>query len=25
VDYGVSPHQGGMRCRCGHGECRDRI
>jgi SET domain-containing protein len=25
VDYGVSPHRGGMRCRCGQPACRDSI
>jgi len=25
VDYGESPHRGGMKCRCGHRDCRDRI
>lgn len=25
VDYGVSPHRGGMRCACGQESCRDRI
>ena len=25
VDYGESPHSGGMKCRCGHKDCRDRI
>jgi len=25
VDYGESPHSGGMKCKCGHRECRDRI
>ncbi len=25
VDYGESPHKGGMKCRCGHKDCRDRI
>ena len=25
VDYGESPHSGGMKCRCGHPTCRDRI
>jgi SET domain-containing protein len=25
VDYGESPHEGGMKCRCGHRDCRDRI
>jgi len=25
VDYGVSPHSGGMRCRCGHPACRSSI
>ena len=25
VDYGESPHSGGMRCRCGVPGCRDRI
>jgi len=25
VDYGVSPHTGGMKCSCGHRNCRDRI
>lgn len=25
VDYGLSPHSGGMKCRCGHKDCRDRI
>lgn len=25
VDYGVSPHRGGMRCRCGHPDCRRSI
>ncbi|MDH4161817.1 MAG: SET domain-containing protein-lysine N-methyltransferase [Nitrospirota bacterium] len=25
VDYGESPHSGGMKCRCGHRDCRDRI
>ena len=25
VDYGVSPHSGGMKCRCGLPDCRDRI
>jgi uncharacterized protein len=25
VDYGESPHSGGMKCRCGHPDCRDRI
>ena len=25
VDYGQSPHSGGMKCRCGHKDCRDRI
>jgi SET domain-containing protein len=25
VDYGESPHRGGMKCRCGHPTCRDRI
>lgn len=25
VDYVESPHSGGMKCRCGHPECRDRI
>ena len=25
VDYGESPHSGGMKCRCGRPDCRDRI
>jgi SET domain-containing protein len=25
VDYGESPHSGGMKCRCGHRDCRDAI
>jgi SET domain-containing protein len=25
VDYGESPHSGGMKCGCGHKECRDSI
>ncbi len=25
VDYGESPHSGGMKCRCGYPDCRDRI
>jgi len=25
VDYGTSPHSGGMKCACGHQECRSRI
>ena len=25
VDYGVSPHRGGMPCRCGCSGCRSRI
>jgi SET domain-containing protein len=25
VDYGASPHPGGMRCGCGQTGCRDRI
>jgi SET domain-containing protein len=25
VDYGESPHSGGMKCSCGHRECRDSI
>ena len=25
VDYGESPHSGGMKCGCGHPTCRDRI
>jgi len=25
VDYGESPHSGGMKCRCGLPGCRDRI
>jgi len=25
VDYGESPHSGGMKCGCGHHTCRDRI
>ena len=25
VDYGESPHSGGMRCTCGHPRCRERI
>ena len=25
VDYGESPHSGGMKCGCGHRECRDSI
>ena len=25
VDYGESPHSGGMKCGCGHPMCRDRI
>lgn len=25
VDYGLSSHSGGMKCRCGHRDCRDRI
>ena len=25
VDYGESPHSGGMRCRCGMPGCRSRI
>jgi SET domain-containing protein len=25
VDYGESPHSGGMRCGCGHALCRSRI
>ncbi len=25
VDYGESPHSGGMKCRCGLPDCRDRI
>jgi SET domain-containing protein len=25
VDYGESSHSGGMKCRCGHRECRDKI
>lgn len=23
VDYGETPHGGGMKCRCGQSECRD--
>jgi uncharacterized protein len=25
VDYVESPHSGGMKCRCGHKECRNSI
>lgn len=25
VDYGETPHRGGMRCRCGRPECRKLI
>jgi hypothetical protein len=25
VDYGLTPHQGGMSCRCGAADCRRRI
>ena len=25
VDYGESPHSGGMRCGCGQARCRSRI
>jgi SET domain-containing protein len=25
VDYGETPHDGGMKCRCGQAGCRDRI
>ena len=25
VDYGESPHSGGMRCACGHPRCRGRV
>jgi SET domain-containing protein len=25
VDYGESPHSGGMKCGCGHSLCRERI
>lgn len=25
VDYGETPHQGGMKCACGHPDCRERI
>lgn len=25
VDYGETPHRGGMKCRCGSAACRDRI
>lgn len=25
VDYGMSPHEGGMRCRCRQPGCRSRI
>lgn len=25
VDYGVSPHTGGMQCRCGHPSCRSSV
>lgn len=25
VDYGVTPHRGGMICKCGHSKCRDKI
>ena len=25
VDYGESPHSGGMKCGCGHPQCRSRI
>ena len=25
VDYGESPHSGGMRCGCGDRRCRERI
>lgn len=25
VDYGESPHSGGMRCGCGHARCREKI
>ena len=25
VDYGESPHSGGMKCGCGHKGCRDSI
>ena len=25
VDYGESPHSGGMKCGCGQKACRDRI
>lgn len=25
VDYGESPHSGGMKCGCGQKTCRDRI
>lgn len=25
VDYGESPHSGGMKCGCGQKDCRDRI
>lgn len=25
VDYGETPHSGGMRCRCGHPKCRGLI
>jgi SET domain-containing protein len=25
VDYGESPHSGGMQCGCGHARCREKI
>ena len=25
VDYGVTPHKGGMRCRCGAAKCRHSL
>jgi SET domain-containing protein len=25
LDYGETPHDDGMQCRCGHRECRSRI
>lgn len=25
VDYGVTPHRGGMTCRCGAARCRGRL
>jgi SET domain-containing protein len=25
VDYGESPHSGGMQCSCGHPRCREKV